>query len=163
MYHFLSGYTARVAGTEMGVVEPQVTFSACFSAAFLVRNPAVYARLLAEKLQRHGAQAWLVNTGWTGGPYGVGKRIALAATRRIVDAIHAGALDSAPVARDAVFGLDAVTRVPHLEDRLLVPHRAWHDEAAWEAAARKLAARFRDNFTTYAAAAGPDVVAAGPA
>ena len=162
MYHFLSGYTARVGGTEMGIVEPQVAFSACFSAAFLVRHPAVYARLLAERLRRHEARAWLVNTGWTGGAYGVGKRIDLAATRRIIDAIHAGALDHAPVSRDRIFGLEAVTRVPGVEERLLVPHRAWHDEAAWEAAARKLAGRFEENFTTYADQAGPDVVAAGP-
>jgi phosphoenolpyruvate carboxykinase (ATP) len=163
MYHFLSGYTARVAGTEMGIVEPQVAFSACFSAAFLVRHPAVYARLLAEKLRRHSAQAWLVNTGWTGGAYGVGKRIDLASTRAIIDAIHAGALDDAPVQRDAIFGLHAVTRVPGVADRLLVPHHAWSDEAAWEAAARKLASRFKENFAQYADAAGPDVLAAGPA
>ena len=163
MYHFLSGYTARVAGTEMGIVEPQVAFSACFSAAFLVRHPAVYARLLAEKLRRHDARAWLVNTGWTGGAYGVGTRIDLASTRRIIDAINTGALDAAPVHRDRVFGLEAVTRVPGVAEKLLVPHRTWADEAAWEAAARKLAAKFKDNFATYAAEAGPDVVAAGPA
>ncbi len=163
MYHFLSGYTARVAGTEMGIVEPQVAFSACFSAAFLVRHPAVYTRLLAEKLRRHDARAWLVNTGWTGGAYGVGTRIDLASTRRIIDAIHAGALDEAPVHRDRVFGLDAVSRVPGVDERLLVPHRAWSDEAAWEAAARNLADKFKHNFATYAAEAGPDIVAAGPA
>jgi phosphoenolpyruvate carboxykinase (ATP) len=163
MYHFLSGYTARVAGTEMGVVEPQVAFSACFSAAFLVRHPAVYARLLAERLARHGAQAWLVNTGWTGGGYGQGRRIDLAATRRIIDGIHSGALRTAPVVRDPVFGLDAVTSVPGVEERLLVPWRAWGDEAAWQAAARGLAARFRANFAAYAEQAGPDVLAAGPA
>jgi len=162
MYHFLSGYTARVAGTEMGVVEPQVAFSACFSAAFLIRNPAVYAKLLADKLHRHGARAWLVNTGWTGGVHGVGRRIELASTRRIIDAIHAGSLDEAPVHRDGVFGLNAVTRVPGVSDTLLVPSRAWPDEASWEAAARGLATRFKDNFAAYAAAAGPDVVAAGP-
>jgi phosphoenolpyruvate carboxykinase (ATP) len=163
MYHFLSGYTARVAGTEMGITEPQVAFSACYSAAFLVRHPAVYARLLAEKLARHGARAWLVNTGWTGGPYGVGRRIALGATRRIIDAVHSGALDEAPVTRDPVFGLEAVTRVPGVEEKLLVPWRAWGDEAAWQVAARSLAARFAANFATYADAAGADVVAAGPA
>ncbi|MFM8984991.1 MAG: phosphoenolpyruvate carboxykinase (ATP) [Planctomycetia bacterium] len=163
MYHFLSGYTARVAGTEMGVSEPQVAFSACFSAAFLVRHPAVYARLLAEKLARHDARAWLLNTGWTGGGYGVGRRIDLAATRRIIDAIHAGALDAAPVRRDPVFGLDAVTRVPGVPERLLVPHQAWADEAAWEAAARLLSAKFKENFRAYAGQAGPDVAAAGPA
>ena len=163
MYHFLSGYTARVAGTEMGVSEPQAAFSACFSAAFLVRHPAVYARMLAAKLARHEARAWLVNTGWTGGGYGVGTRIDLGATRRIIDAIHAGDLDAAPVHRDGIFGLDAVTRVPGVDDRLLVPHRAWPHEAAWEAAARRLAGKFKDNFRTYADQAGADVVAAGPA
>jgi phosphoenolpyruvate carboxykinase (ATP) len=162
MYHFLCGYTARVAGTEMGVSEPQVAFSACFSAAFLVRHPAVYARLLAEKLRRHDARAWLVNTGWTGGAYGVGTRIDLASTRRIIDAINAGALDAAPVHREAIFGLDAVTRVPGVAENLLVPRRAWADEAAWEAAARRLAAKFKDNFAVYAAEAGPAVTAAGP-
>ena len=162
MYHFLSGYTARVAGTEMGVKEPQVAFSACFSAAFLVRHPTVYARLLADKLRAHGARAWLVNTGWTGGGYGTGRRIDLAATRRIIDAIHDGALDEAAVERDAIFGLDAVTAVPQVEERLLVPARAWGDAAAWEAAATALAARFRDNFRGFAAEAGADVRAAGP-
>jgi phosphoenolpyruvate carboxykinase (ATP) len=162
MYHFLSGYTARVAGTEVGIAEPQAAFSACFSAAFLVRHPTVYARLLASKLERHAAQAWLVNTGWIGGAYGQGRRIDLAATRRIIDAIHAGALDRAPVARDPVFGLDAVTRVPGVEERLLQPQFAWPDESAWEQAARALAAKFRDNFETYAAAADVDICAAGP-
>ena len=163
MYHFLSGYTARVAGTEIGVVEPQATFSACFSAAFLVRHPAVYARLLAEKLARHGTQAWLVNTGWTGGAYGQGERIDLAVTRQIIDGIHAGTLSAAPVARDPVFGLDAVTRVPGVDEVVLQPWLAWGNEAAWTAAARGLAAKFRENFTTYAEQAGPDVLAAGPA
>ena len=163
MYHFLSGYTARVAGTEIGIVEPQVAFSACFSAAFLVRHPAVYARLLAEKLARHGAQAWLVNTGWTGGGYGQGRRIDLAATRRIIDGIHSGSLATATVARDPVFGLEAVTRVPGVDERLLRPWQAWSDEGAWTAAARGLAAKFRENFATYADQAGPDVLAAGPA
>jgi phosphoenolpyruvate carboxykinase (ATP) len=163
MYHFLSGYTARVAGTEMGVVEPQATFSACFSAAFLVRHPTVYARLLAERLARHSAQAWLVNTGWTGGGYGQGRRIDLAVTRRIIDGIHHGALATAPVARDPVFGLEAVTQVPGVDETLLQPRQAWKSEATWTAAARSLAEKFKANFVTYAAQAGPDVVAAGPA
>ena len=162
MYHFLSGYTARVAGTEMGIVEPQVAFSACFSAAFLVRQPAVYARLLADKLARHGARAWLVNTGWTGGAYGQGRRIDLAVTRRIIDGINAGDLADAPVARDPVFGLDAVTHVPGVAEGVLVPQRAWSDEAAWTAAARRLAGRFRENFQTYADHAGRDILEAGP-
>jgi len=162
MYHFLSGYTARVAGTEMGVVEPQVAFSACFSAAFLVRHPAVYARLLAERLERHGAQAWLVNTGWTGGGYGQGRRIDLAVTRRIIDGIHSGALHRAATHRDPVFGLDAVREVSGVAADCLLPWQTWGDEAAWDRAARKLAARFRENFAGYAEQAGPDVLAAGP-
>jgi phosphoenolpyruvate carboxykinase (ATP) len=162
MYHFLSGYTARVAGTEMGIVEPQVAFSACFSAAFLVRQPAVYARLLADKLARHGARAWLVNTGWTGGAHGQGRRIDLAVTRRIIDGIHAGDLDAAPVARDPVFGLEAVTRVPGVAEGVLIPQRAWADEASWEQAARRLAGRFRENFRSYAEHAGRDILEAGP-
>ena len=162
MYHFLSGYTARVAGTEMGIVEPQVAFSACFSAAFLVRHPAVYARLLADKLARHGARAWLVNTGWTGGGYGTGRRIDLAVTRRIIDGIHSGCLDAAAVARDPIFGLDAVTRVPGVEEGLLVPWHAWSDDAAWREAAGRLATRFHDNFRAYADHAGRDILEAGP-
>ena len=162
MYHFLSGYTARVAGTEVGVVEPQVAFSACFSAAFLVRHPTVYAQLLADKLKRHGARAWLVNTGWTGGAFGQGRRIDLAVTRRIIDAIHSSTLDAAPVARDSVFGLDAVTHVPGVDDRVLVPHLAWVNRAAWERATCVLAEKFRANFAPYAEHAGPAVVAAGP-
>ncbi len=162
MYHFLSGYTARVAGTEMGIAEPQAAFSACFSAAFLVRHPAVYARLLAERLQRHGARAWLVNTGWTGGGYGHGRRIDLAATRRIIDAIHSGLLDDAPVDRDPIFKLDAVSRIPGVDPALLVPRLAWPDTAAWDQAARRLAARFRETFQNYADEAGANVLAAGP-
>jgi phosphoenolpyruvate carboxykinase (ATP) len=162
MYHFLSGYTARVAGTEMGVVEPQVAFSACFSAAFLVRHPAVYARLLAERLARHDAQAWLVNTGWTGGGYGQGRRMDLAATRRIIDGIHSGALLRAATQRDPVFGLEAVRDVPGVAEDCLLPWRAWGDEASWDRAARRLAGRFRENFATYADQAGADVLAAGP-
>ena len=127
----------------MGIVEPQLAFSACFSAAFLVRHPTVYARLLAEKLERHQSAAWLVNTGWTGGGYGSGRRIDLAITRRIIDAIHAGQLANAAVHRDPVFGLDAVTAVPGVAPELLVPAKAWSREAAWEAEARRLAGRFR--------------------
>jgi phosphoenolpyruvate carboxykinase (ATP) len=162
MYHFLSGYTARVAGTEVGIAEPQVAFSACFSAAFLVRHPTVYARMLAERLERHTARAWLVNTGWIGGAYGHGRRIDLAVTRRIIDAIHSGDLDAAPVDRDAIFGLDAVTRVPGVDHRVLVPQAAWPNESAWKEAARGLASKFRENFRTYADEAGPDILAAGP-
>jgi phosphoenolpyruvate carboxykinase (ATP) len=162
MYHFLSGYTARVAGTEVGIFEPQLAFSACFSAAFLMRHPAVYARLLAEKLERHGTRVWLVNTGWTGGGYGVGRRIELAITRRIIDAIHAGALDEAAVETDPIFGLAAVSEVQGVPADVLIPRRSWADPAAWEEAARRLAGQLRENFAIYANEAGSDVVTAGP-
>ena len=162
MYQFLSGYTARVAGTEVGIFEPQLAFSACFSAAFLVRHPVVYARLLAEKLKRHHAQAWLVNTGWAGGGYGVGKRIDLDVTRKIIDGIHAGALDQAAVETDPVFGLHAVAGVPEVSSRLLIPWQAWDDAEAWQAAAKALAEKLKANFSIYAEAAGPEVVQAGP-
>jgi phosphoenolpyruvate carboxykinase (ATP) len=162
MYHFLSGYTARVAGTEVGVCEPQVAFSACFSAAFLVRHPIVYAELLAAKMQKHKAAAWLVNTGWSGGPYGTGTRIPLQYTRAIIDAIHAGALDEAPVTKEPVFGLSVPTRVPGVPDQLLLPQQAWPDRSAYRDAARKLAAQFEEHFSKYADHATAEVRSAGP-
>ena len=162
MYQFLSGYTARVAGTEMGVFQPQLAFSPCYSAAFLVRHPVVYARLLSEKLRCHGAQAWLVNTGWTGGGLGVGQRIDLSSTRCIIDAIHAGSLTSEPTQRDPIFGLEAVCRVPGVSERLLVPRDAWSDAAAWEEAARTLAEKFRKNFVLFEDEADEAVLRAGP-
>ncbi len=163
MYQFLSGYTARVAGTEMGVLQPQLAFSPCYSAAFLVRHPVVYARLLSEKIQQHRAQAWLVNTGWTGGGIGLGRRIDLASTRCIIDAIHAESLQDVPTERDSVFGLEAVCRVPGVSDRILVPRNAWPHPSEWEDAARALSGKFRQNFLPYANEAGEAVVQAGPA
>jgi phosphoenolpyruvate carboxykinase (ATP) len=162
MYQFLSGYTARVAGTEMGVFQPQLAFSPCYSAAFLVRHPVVYARLLSEKIRCHGAQAWLVNTGWTGGGLGVGRRIDLSSTRRIIDAIHAGSLTSEQTQRDPVFGLEAICRVPGVSERLLLPQNAWSDATAWEEAARTLAEKFRENFVLFGDEANEAVVRAGP-
>jgi phosphoenolpyruvate carboxykinase (ATP) len=162
MYHFISGYTAKVAGTEMGVTEPQATFSPCFGGPFLVWHPMKYAGLLAEKIKRHDARVWLVNTGWSGGAYGIGKRMKLSLTRAIVDAIHTGALRSAPVARDPVFGLDAVTACPGVPPEVLVPRAAWTDAAAYETTARKLAGLFADNFRHYADQVTPAVAGAGP-
>jgi phosphoenolpyruvate carboxykinase (ATP) len=162
MYHFISGYTARVAGTEEGVKEPQVAFSACYSAAFLVRHPNVYATMLAERLRKHRAQAWLVNTGWTGGAYGVGSRIKLAHTRAIIDAIHSGALSDAPTQRDPYFKLDYCTRCPGVPDPVLTTATAWKDAAAYEATAKKLAILFRENFNKYASPDLPAVQSAGP-
>jgi phosphoenolpyruvate carboxykinase (ATP) len=146
MYHFLSGYTAKIAGTEEGVKEPQATFSACFGAAFLVRHPKVYGDLLAERIRKHRAKAWLVNTGWTGGGYGVGSRIKLGYTRAIIDAIHSGALDDAPTERHPAFGLEMVTGCPGVPSELLSPRQAWEDGAAYDTAARRLAGLFDDNF-----------------
>lgn len=162
MYHFISGYTAKVAGTEVGVKEPEATFSACFGAAFMVWHPAKYAELLADRLKKHGANVWLVNTGWSGGRYGVGKRMKLAYTRAIVDAIHAGTLAAAPTERDPVFGLNAVTACPNVPADILRPRDTWADKAEYDATAKKLAGLFRANFEKYVDGAGAAVAAAGP-
>jgi phosphoenolpyruvate carboxykinase (ATP) len=162
MYHFISGYTAKVAGTEMGVTEPQATFSACFGAAFLVWHPTKYAEMLAERMRNHEAQAWLINTGWSGGGYGTGSRIALAYTRAIIDAIHDGVITHCPTTQDPFFGLAVPERVPRVPEGLLRPHEAWTDHAAYSRSARKLAALFHENFQQYADAATEAVLAAGP-
>ncbi len=159
MYHFVSGYTAKVAGTEMGVTEPQATFSACFGAAFMVWHPLKYAELLAEKLQKHHARAWLVNTGWTGGGYGVGQRMSLSHTRAIIDAIHNGSLESVPRKTDPVFGLEVPEACPGVPSELLMPRNAWPDQAAYDQAAAKLASLFQQNFQQFAHAG--DLVSAG--
>jgi phosphoenolpyruvate carboxykinase (ATP) len=162
MYHFLSGYTAKVAGTERGVTEPKATFSACFGAPFLPLHPGVYAGMLGEKLADHGAQVWLINTGWTGGPYGTGSRIKLGYTRRMVDAVLAGDLDSVSTATDPVFGLAVPERVEGVPAELLTPRHTWPDRAAYDEKARELAAMFRANFEKYAGGVGEEVRAAGP-
>jgi phosphoenolpyruvate carboxykinase (ATP) len=158
MYHFLNGYTAKVAGTEVGVTEPQATFSACFGAAFLVWHPTVYANLLAEKLRRHNAQAWLVNTGWSGGAYGVGSRIKLAYTRAIIDAIHDGSLAAAPTIEDPVFGLQVPTRCAGVPDDLLLPRNTWQDKDAYDRTAQKLARMFYEHFEIYSDQASAEVL-----
>jgi phosphoenolpyruvate carboxykinase (ATP) len=162
MYHFISGYTAKVAGTEMGVKEPSATFSPCFGGPFLVWRPSKYAELLAAKIQQHGTRVWLVNTGWSGGVYGTGKRIKLAHTRAIVDAIHSGALAKAETERDLVFGVDVVTECLNVPNEILVPRNVWSDKTAYEATARKLAALFSKNFATYEAGVSAEVKSAGP-
>jgi phosphoenolpyruvate carboxykinase (ATP) len=162
MYYFVSGYTAKVAGTEVGVKEPEATFSPCFGAAFMVWHPAKYAEMLADKLRRHSANVWLVNTGWSGGAYGTGRRMKLAFTRSIIDAIHSGELADAPTTADPVFGLHVVTACPNVPSGILVPRQTWADKAAYDATARKLAGLFRKNFEEYAGIAGPQVAAAGP-
>jgi phosphoenolpyruvate carboxykinase (ATP) len=161
-YHFISGYTAKVAGTEMGVTEPQATFSACFGGPFLVWHPGKYAEMLADKIRRHNAHVWLLNTGWSGGGYGVGSRIRLAWTRAMVDAIYSGALVEAPTEIDPVFGLHVVTACPGVPVEMLQPKKTWLDKAAYDLAARKLAGLFAENFKTYADGVSAEVRAAGP-
>ena len=162
MYHFISGYTAKVAGTEVGVKDPEATFSPCFGGPFLVWHPTKYAGMLAEKLRKHGAQTWLVNTGWSGGGFGVGQRMKLKYTRAIIDAIHSGALDKALTVDDPMFGIAVPTSCPGVPSEILVPRNTWADPAAFEAQARKVAALFRDNFKKYESQAADEIRAAGP-
>ena len=162
MYHFMSGYTAKVAGTEMGVTEPEATFSACFGAAFMVWHPSKYAEMLAEKIREHDARVWLVNTGWSGGPYGVGERFSLKYTRAIVDAIHAGQLDDAPVQRDVRFGFDVLTACPGVPAEPMVPKQVWAGALAYEAQANQLAELFKANFVQFEEGTVEAVKQAGP-
>jgi phosphoenolpyruvate carboxykinase (ATP) len=162
MYHFLSGYTAKVAGTERGVTEPKAAFSACFGAPFLPLPPSVYATMLGDKLRQHGAQCWLVNTGWTGGPYGVGKRMRLAYTRAMIDAMLGGALDSVETRADPAFGLDIPLRIPGVPDDVLDPRTTWADGSAYDAQAARLAGMFRENFSKFEAGVDAGVRQAGP-
>ena len=162
MYHFISGYTAKVAGTEMGVTEPEATFSACFGAAFLVWHPTKYAEMLAEKIREFGSNVWLVNTGWTGGGYGVGSRISLPYTRAIIDAIHSGDLDDVACQEDETFGFQVPAECPGVPAELLVPKNTWEDKEAYDAGAAKLSELFRENFKTYADGATDEILAAGP-
>ena len=149
VYHFVSGYTAKVAGTEVGISEPVATFSPCFGGPFLVWHPSKYAQLLADKIRKHGTRVWLVNTGWTGGAYGVGKRVKLSITRAIIDAIHTGALTTSKTQNDPVFNLDVVTECPNVPDEILIPRNTWADKSAYDAAAKKLAELFRNNSNSY--------------
>lgn len=163
MYHFISGYTAKVAGTEVGVKEPSATFSPCFGGPFLVWHPSKYAELLAQKLRQHQSRVWLINTGWSGGPHGVGKRIKLAHTRAILDAIHSGALASAKTQRDPLFGFEVVVSCPNVPAEILWPRDTWSDKSAYDASAKNLAHLFADNFKNYEAGASLEVRAASPA
>lgn len=162
MYHFISGYTARVAGTERGVTEPQATFSACFGAPFMPLHPTVYAELLYKKIRKHNAAVWLVNTGWTGGGYGVGSRMELSYTRRMVNAIINGELDNVEFEEELFFGLMIPTSVPDVPRDILNPRLTWADKAAYDVQATKLAAMFRKNFDKFRALASPDILAGGP-
>ena len=162
MFHFLSGYTAKVAGTERGVTEPKAAFSACFGAPFLPLPPSVYAKMLGEKLEQHNARCWLVNTGWTGGAYGEGTRMKLAHTRAMIAAALSGQLDKAPTTTDDVFGLEVPTHIDGVPDEVLRPKDTWQDAAAYDQQAKKLAGMFKENFQKFAGDVSDEVKAAGP-
>jgi phosphoenolpyruvate carboxykinase (ATP) len=163
MYYFLSGYTSKLAGTEKGLgSEPVPNFSTCFGAPFLPLPPGTYAKLLGEKLARHSARVWLVNTGWTGGPYGVGQRIALPHTRAMIRAALSGALDEVPYHRDAYFNLETPDTVPGVPETLLYPERTWADAPAYAAQARRLCQRFNENFAQFREQVTPEIAASGP-
>ncbi len=162
-YHFISGYTAKVAGTEVGVTEPQATFSPCFGGPFLVWRPGKYAELLSERIRKHGSKVWLINTGWSGGPHGVGARVKLKYTRAMLDAIYSGALGGAKTQKDPIFGLEVIAECPNVPSQILLPRNTWTDKNAYDQTAQKLAALFRKNFKQYEADVSPAVSAAGPA
>lgn len=161
-YHFISGYTAKVAGTEVGVTEPTATFSACFGEPFLVWHPTKYASMLSEQLQKHKATAWLINTGWTGGRFGVGHRFKLKHTRAIIDAIHSGELEKAETETMPVFGLKVPKHCSGVPDEALMPKNTWSDKQDYDKTLQKLAGLFVDNFKNYQDAASEAVIKAGP-
>jgi phosphoenolpyruvate carboxykinase (ATP) len=149
IFHFINGYTAKVAGTEVGIKEPTATFSPCFGGPFLVWHPRKYANLLAEKIRKHGARAWLVNTGWNGGAYGVGARIKLAYTRAIIDGIHGAKFVSVRTERDPIFGFNVISECPGVPTDILIPRNTWADKAAYDSTAKSLFERFQKNFAKY--------------
>lgn len=161
-YHFISGYTAKVAGTEMGVTEPQATFSACFGAAFMMWHPNKYAELLADKIKKHDAKAWLVNTGWTGGAYGVGSRIKLKYTRAIIDAIHNNDFDNVETVIDPEFGFEVPLSCPGVPSEILVPKNTWENKEKYDEVKSKLVNLFKDNFTAFEASVNTEIADAGP-
>lgn len=160
MYHFLSGFTSKVAGTEKGVTEPEPTFSTCFGAPFMPRRPEAYGNLLREKIAKHGATCWLVNTGWTGGAYGTGSRMPIKATRALLHAALDGSLNSATFRKDPNFGFDVPVKVDGVAEVLLDPRRTWDDQAAYDVQAKKLVEMFADNFAQYVPFIDEDVKAA---
>jgi phosphoenolpyruvate carboxykinase (ATP) len=162
MYHFLSGYTAKVAGTEKGVSGTQATFSTCFGAPFMPRHPSVYGNLLKKLIAEHGATCWLVNTGWTGGPYGEGHRMPIRATRALLGAALNGSLNNAPMRIDPYFGFEVPTEVPGVDSAILDPRSTWADVAAYDAAAAKLAGMFVDNFQKFSSHVEAEVLDAAP-
>ncbi|MEJ2608708.1 MAG: phosphoenolpyruvate carboxykinase [Candidatus Thiodiazotropha sp.] len=162
MYHFISGYTARVAGTEEGVTEPSPVFSACYGAPFMPLHPQRYAKLLGTLIERHKVKVWLINTGWSGGPYGVGERMAIPYTRAMVNAVLDGKLDDLPMRKDPLFGVDIPTQVPGVPAEVLFPRDTWKDQSAYDVQAIKLAGMFRENFKKFADQVSEDIKQAAP-
>jgi phosphoenolpyruvate carboxykinase (ATP) len=162
MYHFISGYTAKVAGTEVGVTEPQTTFSACFGAAFLPLHPTKYAELLGEKMKKHNVNVWLINTGWTGGAYGVGSRMKLSYTRAMIRAALEGQLDTVRFEAHPIFGVQMPTECPHVPTEVLNPRNTWTNKDAYDAQANSLATKFNQNFEKYADFANAEILAGAP-
>ncbi len=162
MYHFLSGYTAKVAGTEKGVTEPTATFSACFGAPFMPRHPAVYGELLRDLIAEHKVGCWLVNTGWTAGPYGTGYRMPIKATRAMLNAALDGSLNDANFRIDENFGFETPVSIPGIEDKLFNPRSTWDDGNAYDKQAKKLVDMFIENFAKFEQHVSADVRAAAP-
>jgi phosphoenolpyruvate carboxykinase (ATP) len=162
MYHFISGYTAKVAGTEKGVTEPKATFSTCFGAPFMVLHPTVYARFLGDRIARHESRVWLVNTGWTGGPYGVGSRMKISHTRAMIRAALAGELDGVRYESDRVFNLEVPQSCPGVPAEVLNPRNTWAQPGDYDAQANRLARMFVENFRSFETEAAPEIRAAGP-
>lgn len=162
MYHFLSGYTAKVAGTERGITEPVATFSTCFGAAFMTLCPTVYADLLQQKLEKHGTHVYLVNSGWAGGPYGEGDRMSIKTTRTCIDAILDGSIQHTEFKPDPVFGFDVPVQLDGVPDEVLNIRSTWADPAAYDAQAKKLANMYRENFKKYEGKGSVDYTEFGP-
>jgi phosphoenolpyruvate carboxykinase (ATP) len=162
MFYFLSGFTSKLAGTELGVTDPEPTFSTCFGAPFLPQSPLTYARMLREKLDAHGSTVWLVNTGWTGGPFGEGERMPIKATRALLRAALDGSLAGVDFRTDELFGFEVPVEVPGVDSTLLDPRSTWREPTAYDVKARALAQSFRDNFARKFADADESVRAAGP-
>jgi phosphoenolpyruvate carboxykinase (ATP) len=164
LYYFLSGYTSKLAGTEKGLgAEPQATFSTCFGAPFLPLHPTVYAKLLGKKLEKHSSQVWLVNTGWTGGPFGTGERIRIPYTRAMIKAVLNGELDGVGMRNDPYFGLEIPEAVSNVPPEVLNPQSTWADQEAYDRQVKMLVGRFRDNFKQFSGQVSAQVEAAGPA
>ena len=162
MYHFISGYTAKVAGTEAGITEPQTTFSACFGAPFMPLHPTKYAEMLGDKMQEHNVNVWLVNTGWSGGEYGVGSRISLKYTRAMITAALNGKLENVGFETHNIFGLQMPSICPNVPTELLNPRNTWENKNAYDAKANELAEAFNSNFKQFAEHANDEIMAAAP-